>query len=561
MASRVEEFELRLKEVIAGPAAVATGAMGQLEAAIAKQQASLGGLEGKLESARVKLQTLGAQSGGEALTASIERQKAVIAELESQVESTKATMAGLEDLRVDASSIDAAAAAEANLAAAAEQATEALEAQAEAASDAGNQVTAAAKPAAGNVGELGEAFGKLGGPIGTTGQKVFQLGGGLQKMAAKFGTLGTAAIAASAVAVLALVAIGAGIVSLTSKLIKLADKEDRLGKLQKKLGDAATKLFAGAVQSNVDNFLSKLESVSDVFDENTATGKALAFITKTIFGPLIDMATAAIPIIERLFIQTMILALRAYIAVVKFGRSDIGQGLITGLKIVAVLIGAVIAIAAVGVALIMLPFILAAAAIVALVAVVGYLVNVLTGPLTGAWSAISGAASAAWAAITAAVGAAIDWIAGLPGRLAEIGANMIQSLAAGIMGSAGAVLSAITGAVGGAIDAAKSMLGIASPSRVFASIGQNTAAGMAVGVDQGAPEAEGAMETLVAPPTTGPVAAKAAAKGALGQGGGKVVYIEKLVLGAKEQWGEFRDFLRGDIEIEVLAGDIEEEPA
>lgn len=556
MASRVEEFELRLREVISAPAAAATGAMGQLEAAIAKQQVSLGGLEGKLESARGKLQALGAQSGGDALTASIEKQKAVIGELESKIESTKATMAGLEGLRVDASSIDAAAAAEAELAAAAEKANDALSEQQDAASGAGDAVADAAKPAAKNIGELGDAFGKLGGPVGQAGQRVFALGGGLQKLAGKFGTLGTAAIAGTAIAVLALAALAVGVVSLTAKLIKLADKNDRLGKLQKKLGDSATKLFAGAVQSNVDRFLDKLESVSDVFDESTATGKALAFITKTIFGPLIDMATAAIPIIERLFIQIMILALKAYIAVVKFSRSDIGQGLITGLKIIAVLIGVVIAIALVAGALLMLPFILAGAAIVALVAGIGYLINVLTGPLTGAWSAITGAASAAWAAITAAVGAAIDWIAGLPGRLVEIGANMIQSLASGIMGSAGAVLSAITGAVGGAIDAAKSLLGIASPSKVFMSIGANTAGGMTEGLESGAADVQAGMETVVAPPETGPAGVKAAAKSAKAGGTAKIVYIENFGGGA-DAFEKLREFLRGEFEVEALSAATE----
>jgi len=75
----------------------------------------------------------------------------------------------------------------------------------------------------------------------------------------------------------------------------------------------------------------------------------------------------------------------------------------------------------------------------------------------------------------------------------------MAGLAAGITGAASAVWNAITGAVSGAINAAKSMLGIASPSKVFADIGENTAAGMTGGVEGGASDVQGAMVDMVSP--------------------------------------------------------------
>ncbi|MBM6776020.1 hypothetical protein H7U34_01820 [Collinsella tanakaei] len=78
----------------------------------------------------------------------------------------------------------------------------------------------------------------------------------------------------------------------------------------------------------------------------------------------------------------------------------------------------------------------------------------------------------------------INGLQSIPGRVVSIGRNIIQGLVSGITSAAGTVVSAVTGAVGGAINAAKNLLGIHSPSRVFKEIGDFTMQGFEVGIDE-----------------------------------------------------------------------------
>lgn len=587
MASKVEEFELRLKETIAGPAAVARGAMGQLEAAIAAEQKALGGLEGKLATAAQKMQALGASTGGEKVTAAIERQKAAMAELEAQIGATKATMEGLEGLRGAATEADAAAAAAsaekeaAATAAVAEKAAAAAaavaakaaaereaaaaaaqaEADADAAADAKlriletsyqtaeaeRKLADAARAAAGAVKEQEKQFKAAEAAAKEASDAEVKARQGqseaVKKQTEHYKDLGKVLLVAAAAAVVLAVAF----FKAAKSAILAADEEKKLDALSKKLGDNMKAIFGGL---KIDKLLDGMGTLVDLFDENTASGRALKFLFEAIFQPLIDGIAAAIPMIERVFIITLIYATRAYIALVKFSRTDAFDNIVTGLKILGVVVGVslgiFVAFIAVGIAL-----------IVAIGAAILYLVGLVVNNFGPAWDAVAGAAVGAWEAIKGAVSGALDWLAGI--SLVDVGVNLIMGLVNGIASSAGAVISAITGAVGGAIDSAKSLLGIASESKVFRQIGRWTGEGMGTGVEQGGEKAQGAIETMVAPPELGPRGIKAAAKTAAAQGGaGKVVYIEKLVLGAREQWGEFREFLRGEFEVEVLAGDLEE---
>lgn len=79
----------------------------------------------------------------------------------------------------------------------------------------------------------------------------------------------------------------------------------------------------------------------------------------------------------------------------------------------------------------------------------------------------------------------ISGLASLPGRVVSIGSNIIQGLVDGITGAAGRVISAIGGVVNDAIGWAKGLLGIASPSKVFAEIGDFTMQGMEEGINGG----------------------------------------------------------------------------
>jgi hypothetical protein len=100
-----------------------------------------------------------------------------------------------------------------------------------------------------------------------------------------------------------------------------------------------------------------------------------------------------------------------------------------------------------------------------------------------------------------------------------VGVDLMMGLVNGITATVGAVVQAVSNAVGSAITAAKEVLGIASPSKVFAEIGDNTVAGFTGSVDDGAAEAESSMASLVSA-NPGAVAAPATEAPGAGAGGG-----------------------------------------
>ncbi|EZP41401.1 Bacteriophage-related tail transmembrane protein [Janthinobacterium lividum] len=72
----------------------------------------------------------------------------------------------------------------------------------------------------------------------------------------------------------------------------------------------------------------------------------------------------------------------------------------------------------------------------------------------------------------------------LPAQFTEFGANILRGLVNGITGSMGAVKDAISNAGSSTIAWFKEKLGIHSPSRVFAQLGDYTMQGLAVGLDR-----------------------------------------------------------------------------
>ena len=80
--------------------------------------------------------------------------------------------------------------------------------------------------------------------------------------------------------------------------------------------------------------------------------------------------------------------------------------------------------------------------------------------------------------------------------LLQVGKDIIQGLINGIISMGTAVLDSITGVVNGAIDAAKKLLGIHSPSRVFRQIGVWTVQGFANGINETRPTAVKAMQSV-----------------------------------------------------------------
>jgi len=134
--------------------------------------------------------------------------------------------------------------------------------------------------------------------------------------------------------------------------------------------------------------------------------------------------------------------------------------------------------------------------------------QVITGDWEGAWETVKGVFISVWNALqrllrnyfntllgyfdtslddlTAMVAAKIvDIIEAIRAKIAafrDMGRRLIEGLKEGVLNAVGGLISAVTGAVGSAIDAAKQLLGVSSPSRLFAWIGQMTMLGMADGI-------------------------------------------------------------------------------
>jgi len=77
----------------------------------------------------------------------------------------------------------------------------------------------------------------------------------------------------------------------------------------------------------------------------------------------------------------------------------------------------------------------------------------------------------------------VDFFAALPAQMLEIGVNIITSLWSGMKNTGKQVTGWVEGFATNVIDSAKGVLGINSPSRAFAEIGQFTVAGMQVGME------------------------------------------------------------------------------
>ena len=102
----------------------------------------------------------------------------------------------------------------------------------------------------------------------------------------------------------------------------------------------------------------------------------------------------------------------------------------------------------------------------------------------GSW--VGEMASGAARAASQFASSLINGLTSIPGRVASIGSNIIQGMVNGVTSAAGRLIDAVKGAIGDAIQAAKNLLGIHSPSRVFRKIGQYTMRGAALGVDDDA---------------------------------------------------------------------------
>lgn len=240
-------------------------------------------------------------------------------------------------------------------------------------------------------------------------------------------------------------------------------------------------LFGGA---NIEGFLKGVQRLIGLLDGTSASGKAIKAIFDSFLGPLGGTERIFIAI-ERFILGALISAMKLAIGIKSIAKAlgfDVGG------------LGEIVDAADLGkVALftLLIPFAPIMVAIAAVVATVYALINT--------WNTLSGIATSVASAVTGAWESISSFLSGLD--LGQVGADLITGLADGIKNNAQKVIQAITGAVGDAIAQAKSLLKIASPSKVFEEIGAFTAEGFAGGVDAGAPEVQRSMADMIEPPS------------------------------------------------------------
>ena len=390
----------------------------------------------------------------------------------------------------------------------------------------------------GKVNEMAEAFGKLGGPVGLIGSKLFGAADGFKKLKGSMGSTAlfagaAVAIAAVAAAIVAVTAAAmAGIASILKWSIALADKNKDVEKQTTRLRSNIDKIFSGL---KIDGVIAGLEKVADLFEENSSSANAIKTVFESLFQPLVDGIAAFIPKVIAGFIQFEIWVMKALIKIKPFGSTLMTIG-----KVVAYSFAVIGAAVAVAIGVLLVPFAILIGSVMACVAAVMLLwagIQIAVQWFSALGSTISSGVSSAITSLRAEFEGLSDL------SLVEIGTRIIEGLAQGIRNGGAAVLSAITGVVGGAIGSAKKLLGIASPSKVFAEIGMNTAEGMAGGVDGGAQQVQSSLETMVAPPEPEKAAAAPTASGGGGANFSGAQFIFQGVQGAEDAVSRFEELM------------------
>lgn len=274
----------------------------------------------------------------------------------------------------------------------------------------------------------------------------------------------------------------------------------------KKLDENLAATFGGL---KIDGLLKGLQTLGALFDSSTESGGALKFLFETLFQPLIDGVTAAIPKVERLFLYAVILALQAYIALKPYVGiiEAVGKALLIGAAILVGIFAAAIAVVIVNIALLVAYF----AAVTYALYKIGY-----------------------------AVGEALIWIGKLLYAVTfgdkDVGHDMVMGLVNGILNAGGAVVDAMVGVVKNGYTAVTKFLKLGSPSKLMMDVGSDTAEGFTGGVEDGSGGAQGAMEAMVAPPA-------ATASAMSGAAGGAAIVIQQMIVQGENAKELAQDFI------------------
>lgn len=364
--------------------------------------------------------------------------------------------------------------------------------------------------------KLGQAVSFLPGPLGAVAQ---------QFVAAQRAGLGLTVSLGAVRAAMILTAVGAlaGAGAIAGLFVLIAKKVPGADKLVDRLGSNIEALFEGV---DWTPFLQALGVIVDMFGKANPLAEFFGIALRKTFAVVGAFALEAAYVIEAFALEVAIAAVKAYLFFKKYGDEIIAviEGIaiaagifavawaVANLGVIAGLVAQAASWVAMGVAAAAAWLVAAAPAIlvVAAIAAVGYAIS----QLILHWDEVVEGVKLIWADLTTWLGEQVQWFA-------DLGRNLMMGLVSGITGAVSAVISAVSGAVTGAVDAAKSVLGIASPSKVFAEIGGYTVEGFTGAVDEGAGEAQGSMAALVAPTPAVAQAASSGAAGATGGAGGK----------------------------------------
>lgn len=123
--------------------------------------------------------------------------------------------------------------------------------------------------------------------------------------------------------------------------------------------------------------------------------------------------------------------------------------------------------------------------------------------------------------------AVVSFFKSVPEQMVEIGKNIVMGLWEGIKAMASWIGDKVSGFVGGLVDGVKGVLGIHSPSRVFAGIGQNMALGLGQGFERQMQRVSSGIQDAIPTPTVDTVYNAAAGMvNGLALAGGGVYRVE-----------------------------------
>ncbi len=272
--------------------------------------------------------------------------------------------------------------------------------------------------------------------------------------------------------------------------------------LEKALGEKVLPLYARGLELVTQAAV----SVTAFMQDHPTLAKAAAVAVGALAASLLVLGPIMLAVASVLGPYAMLHILFAKLGVTGGALSGVLRGLAVAFNVV------MRAVAVLGRVLLLNPIGL----LVTAIAVAAYLVyrywEPISGFFSGLWQQVKAAFDGGITGVSAlilnwspaglfygALAPVLQWFGfDVPAKFTEFGANIVQGLANGIRSAIGWVTDAVSSVASGAIAAFKSLLGIHSPSRVFAELGGFTMAGLGEGLTRGQDGPLQAVQTVAA---------------------------------------------------------------